>query len=68
METAKQQSEWYRKHTLIIIIIIIIVFFVFVVVVVVGPIGIRPLKLDVAAESFKIITLIAFMDLGVPQD
>jgi flagellar basal body-associated protein FliL len=67
MEMAKQQSEWYRKHTLI-IIIIIIVFFVFVVVVVVGPIGIRPLKLDVAAESFKTINLIAFLDLGVPQD
>jgi len=43
-------------------------FFFLVVVVVVGPIGIRPLKLDVAAESFKTITLIAFLDLGVPQD
>ena len=43
-------------------------FLLFLLLVVIGPTGIRPLKLDMTAESFKTITLIAFLDLGVPQD
>jgi len=43
-------------------------FLLFLLLVVVGTTGIRPLKLEVAAESFGTITVIAFLDLGVPQD
>jgi len=68
MEMAKLQIEWWRKHILIVIVVIIIIIIIFLLLVVVGPMGIRPLKLDVAAESFRTITVIAFLDLGMPQD
>jgi len=48
-------------------LLLLLLLVVVVVVVVVGPTGIRPLKLDVAAESFKTITLIAFLDCRTSQ-